>query len=389
MFSSISDCDFGCLIDGTLVLRADGTSVPCEQVKAGDVLLGVDTPTVVVDQVQASMPRNEVWVVTHKQPTRSYTVSSEHRLTLASRRSPSIAVERVGGQWRVRVCWMAAGGKWRTEQFTVDIADDDEEAQAEEDIFTEEEELMLMQANELPVDELDAARPEPTPIGTRRRLIEAAKAKYLSDRSQFLLRGELFEISPVQLQERWKLYDMAAPDKAKAGAVRLPVDESAEEEEEVATEVVQPRAIQSSGNVVTDASLAAQKEVLAVASAIVGHDQVAPIFTYSAIGGGKYEAIEAGVPVECVYQVSGTNPITMRSLRWIDRHTHTLTSLVCLSVAAHAAECECCPRRHRPRLQELLLSEPGAHPRVPRRVHDERRRHRAHGHEPDTGLGRE
>lgn len=288
----------GCLLDGTMVLLADGTERPCEQVKAGDELLGVDSPAAIVELVQPSMPRPEVWEITHHHPRRSYTVSSEHRLTMQNHRSPCVAISQADDRWRLRVGWMTTDGEWIEKQHMVDRLQEDgpmDHDNEEVPIFTNEDEMRLLQADEditalavdsvMPMDGL-ALKPLVQVVASlprasvllRARLIAIARALFLGDRSQYLLRGEYFEITPVRLAARWKALRMDPDEhgqsRAMAGGVLLPIDEEKKEKEA--------------------ASLDAQ-------DAATRTGAVVSISPYSDC---QHASIKPGVPVACVYQVS-------------------------------------------------------------------------------------
>ena len=318
--------DIGCLLNGTLVAMADGTSRPCEQIKKGDLLRGVDREIAVVEDVQPSLPRAVSWRIDHRGDlgVSSYIVSEEHRLTLVCGMSPRVGFVFGNLKWRLRIVYMTPTGILHADNHTVDITDEDRMEEPDEPVFSEAAELELLQREETE-KELDEDASSATQAsfaeaahqkgdlltGTRSQLLQWARNKFASiPRSRYLLLGEMFEVTPPELAANAE--SMGAQHGCVYAASLPRTDEQKEEE---------LRALEESGAAAASAeslSAAAAVEKIrrpvdhlsyvthqaAVEAALqVDRTNTLPILANIATGGGKYASIGEGDTASIVYML--------------------------------------------------------------------------------------
>jgi hypothetical protein len=256
-----------CLAEGTEVARADGRSVPCEDVKPGDLLLGQHGVVTVEEVTRHEVPREEdVWTV-EQQGGQQYTVSSEHRLTVQCTRNPTV-------RWSensVSIRWYSADMHRHEKTWPVTIEEDDADAS------DYESEIPLVDTDTILIDRQLSAYPSarriplPQPpttsfesadqslaaveralwdadqtmhhafptsseiprtplrlIGSRSSILLRLRSYFCSlPRSAYLLRGEMTEVTPGEMKERWREMEMDGKSPAFAG-VRSHVPKRAE-----------------------------------------------------------------------------------------------------------------------------------------------------------------
>lgn len=233
-----NDISGACLLRGTLVALADGTSIPCEAVKQGDALLGVDGQIAVAEDDAESSTREEVWEVSHHDGS-SYTVSAEHRLTLVNLRNPHFALQLDHAcpepQWRLKIEYMTPDGACCTTETAVDLpvsTDVEEDETESRDLLTDEDEITRLQmehgANS--VASADSVLLSPGAANTSVALTEQqevllrAKKEFYDQtpRSDFLMHGDLFELTPPGLLARWNQYQLDSETPFVSG-VKVPL----------------------------------------------------------------------------------------------------------------------------------------------------------------------
>lgn len=206
-----------CLINGTKVMMADGSARCCELVKQGDKLLGHRGEIVVAGPVQASMPRETVWRMVHDDGS-EYTVSSEHRVTIRCNLSPQIAIiQHCPERFLVQLSFVSAEVQWTRISWEVTLgaegivaveqSSEACETELSQPLLSEEGELLLLQAaedcNSCSTHHITSLHLAPSSSSTDENLISLAISK-LNDlgRSAYLVRGQLAELSVVELHER-------------------------------------------------------------------------------------------------------------------------------------------------------------------------------------------
>jgi WD40 repeat protein len=134
------------------------------------------------------------------------------------------------GKWDMTISYVSKEVKWTSMSVIFDLPDDDGEEVAETPLFSAAEEAVLLQndaeLSSLAADVLEGQEPQPKKplVGTRAHLEAMGKdALTKLGRGGYYVRGDLVEITPPALQQRWSNLLMVDPTNAVVSGFLVPL----------------------------------------------------------------------------------------------------------------------------------------------------------------------